>query len=95
MPNFKLKPRSRTTSELVIHRLYQITSDYDSGFDSQVASLLAMGCERFQLDIGILSRIAGEHYEVVSAMKRTSQFSWEAFEDGIAAVVDREALTAE
>lgn len=52
----------------MIHRLYEITSDYEAGFDAQVRGLLAMGCERFELDIGILSRITGDRYEVVQAV---------------------------
>jgi hypothetical protein len=66
MPSFKVSPRARTASELVIQRLYDITSDYDAGFSEQVKSLLRMGCERFRLDIGIVSAIVGDHYEVVA-----------------------------
>ena len=36
-------------SEIVIRRLYQITNDYRKGFDIQIAQLLIMGLERFNL----------------------------------------------
>ena len=51
MATFQINPRTRTTSELVIHRLYEITSEYATGFDAQVQDLLAMGCERFELEV--------------------------------------------
>ncbi|CAK1708225.1 Diguanylate cyclase [Vibrio crassostreae] len=51
-------------SEIVIRRLYQITNDYRKGFDSQIAQLLIMGLERFNLDIGILSKVDGNTYLV-------------------------------
>ena len=51
-------------SEIVIRRLYQITNEYRKGFDSQIAQLLIMGLERFDLDIGILSKVEGNHYRV-------------------------------
>ena len=51
-------------SEIVIRRLYQITNEYRKGFDTQIAQLLMMGLERFDLDIGILSKVEGNHYRV-------------------------------
>ena len=51
-------------SEIVIRRLYQITNDYRKGFDIQIAQLLIMGLERFNLDIGILSKVEGNTYLV-------------------------------
>ena len=68
MNKFQLSPRTRSESELVIRRLYEITSHYDAGFDVQLRELLSMGCERFGLDIGILSRVSGDSYEVVQAV---------------------------
>lgn len=52
-------------SEKVIRRLYQITSNYKAGFETQMSQLLRMGLERFDLDIGILSRIEGDQYTVL------------------------------
>lgn len=52
-------------SEKVIRALYQITSDHNKGFEHQVTQLLKLGCERFNLDLGILSAINGNDYKVV------------------------------
>ncbi|ACY18255.1 sensor histidine kinase [Haliangium ochraceum] len=52
-------------SEAVIRTLYEITADYGRGFAHQMQRLLALGCRRFQLDIGILSRIVDDRYEVL------------------------------
>lgn len=51
-------------SEVVIRRLYQITNDYKKGFDVQIVQLLEMGLQRFELDIGILSKVDGSNYTV-------------------------------
>jgi diguanylate cyclase (GGDEF)-like protein len=51
-------------SEKVIRRLYEITHSYHRGFDTQIAQLLSMGLERFNLDIGILAKIDGQKYTV-------------------------------
>ena len=53
-----------SSSEQVIRRLYQITNDYNKGFEHQVDALLRMGLDRFELDIGILSRIKQNIYIV-------------------------------
>ncbi|MCW8883900.1 MAG: diguanylate cyclase [Motiliproteus sp.] len=55
---------SQFHSEQVIRTLYQITADYQQGFDQQVKQLLQLGCERFDLEIGILSRITINDYIV-------------------------------
>jgi hypothetical protein len=46
-----------TDSEKIIRTLYEITTAYEQGFDHQVSQLLKLGCERFQLDIGILAKV--------------------------------------
>lgn len=56
--------RARSSSEVVIHRLYEITSDFEAGFDQQVEALLELGRETFDLDIGIVSKIDPPDYEV-------------------------------
>ncbi|RSD28557.1 sensor domain-containing diguanylate cyclase [Vibrio pectenicida] len=53
------------TSETVIRRLYQITNDYQKGFDIQITQLIMLGLERFNLDIGILSRVEKDVYTVL------------------------------
>ena len=51
-------------SEKLIRRLYSITTQVDLGFEHQVNELLKLGCERFGLDIGIVSCINGNTYTV-------------------------------
>lgn len=53
-----------SSSEKVIRRLYKITNSYDLGFEIQIKELLKMGLERFNLDIGILSKIDENQYVV-------------------------------
>lgn len=52
-------------SETIIRRLYQITNDFQKGFDIQMTQLLMMGLERFNLDIAILSKVDSENYTVL------------------------------
>ena len=55
-------------SELVIRRLYDITSRYEEGLASQTRELLALGCERFGLEIGILAQVENDVYRVVQVV---------------------------
>ena len=66
----RFRPSSdpRSSSDAVIRRLYEITTDYRAGFSTQIRSLLALGRERFQMDIGILARIQDGVYEVVETV---------------------------
>jgi len=52
-------------NESVIRRLYEISAEYSGGFPAQVQAMLQVGLERFGLDIGILSRIRGEKFELL------------------------------
>ena len=54
-----------SANERVIRELYDITSAYESGFAERARKLLALGCERFGLEIGILSHIDSDRYRVV------------------------------
>ncbi len=54
-----------TENERVIRKLYQITSNHENGFADQVRELLSMGCERFGVEIGILSHVVDDDYRVV------------------------------
>lgn len=65
---FRIPERELTASEFVIHELYDITSRYDDGLEAQMDALLRLGLERFGLDIGIVSLIVGDTYEVVAAV---------------------------
>ncbi|MGD8109413.1 sensor domain-containing diguanylate cyclase [Vibrio sp. TRT 17S01] len=55
-------------SERVIRGLYQITNDYQKGFDIQVTQLLMMGLEGYNLDIAILSKIEGNTYTILNCV---------------------------
>lgn len=65
---FQPSKRELTPSEMVIHRLYEITSAYSDGFDKQAKDLLRLGLDRFQLDIGIVARIRNLRYEIRAAV---------------------------
>ncbi len=52
-------------NESVIRRLYEISAEYSGGFSAQVQAMLQVGLERFGLDIGILSRIRGDRFELL------------------------------
>ena len=56
---------SMTDNEKVIRRLYEITSNHEKGFPEQIRKLLAMGCERLGVEIGILAQIDFDRYRVV------------------------------
>lgn len=56
------------SGEKVIRRLYEITNNYDLGFEAQVKQLLKMGLERFNLDIGILAKIDNNLYVVTECV---------------------------
>lgn len=49
----------------LLPNLQAIISAKDKGLDYQVTQLLKFGCERFDLDIGILSKIIDDAYEVI------------------------------
>jgi len=54
-------------SEKAIRELYEVTSGADSSFESRIVALLEMGCDRFDMDIGLLGQVLGERYEVIAA----------------------------
>ncbi|HLO48058.1 MAG TPA: response regulator [Kamptonema sp.] len=54
-------------SEEAIRALYEVTLGINGNFEERIARLLAMGCERFRMDIGLLGRVAGDRYEVIAA----------------------------
>lgn len=56
--------KNMSSSEKVIRQLYEITHSYELGFEAQMQKILKMGLERFDLDIGILSKINGDVYTV-------------------------------
>ena len=65
---------SAGSAEELIRALYEITSDYGRGFENQVERILRLGCERFGLEIGILSRVIGDRYEILRAKLRWGDY---------------------
>lgn len=61
----------RTLSEQSIRSLYEITSNNDLSFEHKLKKLLSIGCERFQLSDGNISKITGNHYEVIQTTDLT------------------------
>ncbi len=53
-------------SEKAIRELYEVTTSADSSFEGRIVALLAMGCRRFGMDIGLLGKVLGERYEVIN-----------------------------
>ena len=52
--------------EVAIRTLYQLTARQDISFSIRIASILNMGCQQFNLDVGILSKIEGDIYRIVA-----------------------------
>jgi len=55
-------------SEQSLHEFYNISSSVHQDFDTRLERLLKLGCQRFDMDIGILSNINGDEYKVVEAV---------------------------
>jgi diguanylate cyclase (GGDEF)-like protein/PAS domain S-box-containing protein len=55
-------------SEQSLHEFYNISSSLNQDFDTRLERLLKLGCQRFDMDIGILSNINGDEYKVVEAV---------------------------
>ena len=60
--------RDVNVSQQLIRRLYEIAQACDQGFDFQITELIKLGLKRFNLDIGILSRIENNVYTVVNCV---------------------------
>ncbi|NEQ36112.1 MAG: GAF domain-containing protein [Okeania sp. SIO3I5] len=54
-------------SKEAIQALYKITTAQHSSFEQRLQRLLAMGRKHFNMEIGILSQIQGDRYQVVEA----------------------------
>ncbi|MBD2690990.1 response regulator [Anabaena catenula] len=52
-------------SEAAIKSLYKITSTRHLSFEERIQKLLALGCELFNLEFGILGRVQNSQYEVM------------------------------
>ncbi|NET37608.1 MAG: response regulator [Cyanothece sp. SIO1E1] len=55
------------TSEAAIRALYEVTASPKLDFDQALQELFYLGQEQFDLEVGVLSRVEGDHYEVIAA----------------------------
>ncbi len=63
----KLAEQELRESEQSIRALYKVASAKRITLENHLAGLLAMGCKRFKLNIGILAEIKGDRYEISAA----------------------------
>jgi len=54
----------RVERERYLRRAYDVTSDTDRSFDEKIDALLALGAERFGVDVGMLTRDRGDDFEI-------------------------------
>ena len=52
--------------EAAIKSLYELTAKQDISFSTRIESILMIGCQQFNLDVGILSKIEGDVYKIVA-----------------------------
>lgn len=57
--------RARRDAEQVIRALYEITSEFEQGLDHQLQRLLALGCHRLGVEVGIVASVADGVYRIV------------------------------
>ncbi len=69
----KFREQELQDSESAIRELYQVTAAPcnfnfagSSVFECRLEQLLEMGCEKFGLETGILSRIEGDYYQIIA-----------------------------
>ncbi len=62
-------------SEASIRSLHQIIADASLNFEERVQQLLAVGCQQFNLDIGILAHIQGSDYTICAVYSPTVEIS--------------------
>ncbi len=61
--------------EASIRSLYEVTTRSDRSFSLRVEQILTMGCQQFNLDVGILSKVEGEKYRVVAVVANNSSLN--------------------
>ncbi len=54
-------------SEAALRSLIEVQASVDLSLQERLERMLAMGCQRFNLEIGMLGRIDGDRYEIVAA----------------------------
>lgn len=67
-----LRKRKKAEKDLAVHyrsvmRLQNLATAPDRDFDSKVSELLEMGCEVFDMPLGIVSQIEGDSYTIMYA----------------------------
>ena len=70
--------RRRRQREKHLRELYEVTSDPELDFEEQLDRVLALGCEVFDLDMGLLLEKEGEHFRLDAAHGAP-----ESFESGV------------
>lgn len=65
--NRKQAEQELRANEAALRNLYNITASPELGFEQRLQQVLAMGCQQFQLEFGLLTRIQDQRYEVIRA----------------------------
>ncbi len=60
-------------SETFIRTLYEVSAVKELNFDQRLQGLLALGCQRFDLEIGVLAHVKDQRYEVIAAQSPDTQ----------------------
>lgn len=68
----RLAEEALRTSERAIRELYEIASSPDRSFEDRVRSLLELGCRRFRLPIGMITRRHQDHFEIMFIKNRAT-----------------------
>ncbi|MCT7959016.1 PAS domain S-box protein [Laspinema palackyanum] len=67
----KQAERELRFSEASIRALYEVSADPALSFDQRLQRLLELGCEWFELELGLLGRFEGDRLEVIAAYPPT------------------------
>ncbi len=57
----------RKKTERTLAELYAITSTRELGHEDKIAEILRLGCDHFDLPVGIISHVIGENYTITHA----------------------------
>ncbi len=61
----------KTINEQSIRTLYEVTSNNGLSFEEKIKRLLRIGCDRFRLSDGNISKITGDDYEIIQTISKT------------------------
>lgn len=73
LKEFKVSEKSNDTEGAVFRLLSEIANDSNLSFDEKIQRAISCALDMFQLDIGIISRIKGNHYTVLASVSRLSE----------------------